>query len=141
MAKLLRPTNTFYNFTKLSKRCITNYTSGEIPEEVLKLREKDSPVNIANPYEKPKAQCILCKHNIEPDYKNVRLLSQFVSPYTGRVYGRHITALCEKKQFLVEKEIQKSLRAGFMAGYLKDPIYFKDPKLYDPENPLRPNKY
>lgn len=125
----------------LIPRFVSNYSSDEIPEEVFKMREKDKPVNMANPFEKPKAQCILCKYNIEPDYKNVRLLSQFVSRHTGRIYGRHITGLCEIKQLWVEREIGKAQRAGMMATYLKDPIYLKDPKLYDPENPLRLYKY
>lgn len=50
--------------------------------------------------------------NITPDYKNIRLLSQFISPYTGRIYGRHITRLCKHKQELVEKEISKAHDSG-----------------------------
>jgi hypothetical protein len=42
----------------------------------------------------------------------VRLLSQFVSPYTGRIYGRHITGLCKQKQKLVEEEIEKAQVCG-----------------------------
>lgn len=57
---------------------------------------------MANPYERPRKICILCKHGIEPNYKNVRLLYQFVSPYTGKVYGRHITGLCKDKQEKME---------------------------------------
>jgi small subunit ribosomal protein S18 len=94
-----------------------------------------------NPFEKDKAQCILCQHNIEPNYKNVKLLSQFQSPYTGRIYGRHITGLCKKKHELVEKEISKSQSAGFMGTYVKSVEFFKDPKLFDPERPMRPHKY
>jgi len=126
---------------KNARSIITNYTNEEIPENVIKMREKDAIVEMNNPFEKTKEQCILCKYQIQPDYKNVRLLSQFISPFTGRVYGRHITALCEKKQFRVEREVLKATRAGFLAGYLKDPVFYKDPKLYDPENPIRPHKY
>lgn len=50
--------------------------------------------------------------NIVPDYKNTRMLSQFISRFTGRVYGRHITGLCRHKQEQVEKEIIKSKEAG-----------------------------
>ncbi|CAG2177163.1 unnamed protein product, partial [Oppiella nova] len=53
---------------------------------------KDLPdLSLANPYRKAKQICILCKYGIEVDYKNVQLLSQFVSPYTGRLYDKHIT--------------------------------------------------
>lgn len=70
------------------------------------------PIDIKNPYVKEKQQCILCKLGIEPDYKNVRLLSQFQSPYTGRIYGKHITGLCKHKQMRLEQEILKAQSAG-----------------------------
>lgn len=94
-----------------------------------------------NPFQKEKIQCILCKHNIDPDYKNVKLLSQFQSPYTGRIYGRHITGLCKAKQDKVEKEILKAQMSMLMGYMHKDVTYLKDPKLFDPERPIRPHKY
>lgn len=101
----------------------------------------DEPVKMNNPYRKDKQQCILCKYDIDPDYKNVRLLSQFQSPYTGRIYGRHITGLCKHKQERVEQEIKRAQAAGLMASYLKDIKFVKDPRLFNPERPLRPHKY
>lgn len=94
-----------------------------------------------NPFQKEKIQCILCKHSIEPDYKNVKLLSQFQSPYTGRIYGRHITGLCKAKQEKVESEITKAQGCGLMGYYHKNVQFLKDPKLFDPERPLRPHKF
>ncbi len=79
--------------------------------------------------------------DIHPDYKNVRLLSQFQSPYTGRIYGRHITGLCKAKQEVVEKEIIKSQSSGFMGTYHKSMDFINDPRLFDPERPIRPHKY
>lgn len=79
--------------------------------------------------------------NIDPDYKNVRMLSQFQSPYTGRIYGRHITGLCQGKQELVEKAIVRSQTSGFMGTYNKSMEFVNDPWLYDPERPIRPHKY
>lgn len=70
------------------------------------------PISIENPYKKKQQLCILCKLNIEPDYKNVRLLSQFQSRHTGRIYEKHITGLCEYKQKKVEQEIIKAQHAG-----------------------------
>lgn len=94
-----------------------------------------------NPFEKEKLQCILCKMNITPDYKNVKLLSQFQSPFTGRIYGRHITGLCANKQKQVEAEIVKAQSAGLMGYYNKEVIFMKDPKLFDPEKSIRPHRF
>ncbi|XP_066246416.1 small ribosomal subunit protein bS18m [Euwallacea similis] len=102
----------------------------------------DAPTfDMENPFEKEHEQCILCKHNIKVDYKNVKLLSQFQSPYTGRIYGKHITRLCKQQHELVEAEICKAQTSGLMASYLKEPCYLDDPKLFDPENPIRPHRF
>ncbi|KRT78363.1 hypothetical protein AMK59_7133 [Oryctes borbonicus] len=107
----------------------------------IKDHDNDPVVDIDNPFSKEKVQCILCKTKIVPDYKNVQLLSQFQSPYTGRIYGRHITGLCKYQQEKVEKEIVKAQGAGLMPTYLKNPEFFKDPKLFDSEKPLRPHRF
>ncbi|XP_036056134.1 28S ribosomal protein S18c, mitochondrial isoform X2 [Onychomys torridus] len=65
---------------------------------------EDLPVPMENPYKEPLKKCILCEKRV--DYKNVQLLSQFISPFTGCIYGRHITGLCGKKQ----KEITKAIK-------------------------------
>jgi small subunit ribosomal protein S18 len=102
----------------------------------------DEPIfDMENPFEKEKPQCLLCRLKIVPDYKNVKLLSQFQSPYTGRIYGKHITGLCETQQKLVEAEIVKAQSCGLMAAYLKEPCYLKDPKLFDADNPIRPHRF
>ncbi|CAL1679454.1 unnamed protein product [Lasius platythorax] len=103
--------------------------------------EDDLPIKIRNPFVKEKHQCILCRLNIEPDYKNVRLLSQFQSQYTGRIYGRHITGLCQHKQKRLEEEITKAQSAGLMGYWTKEVKYVKDPQLFDPNNPFRPHKF
>ncbi|XP_039760525.1 28S ribosomal protein S18c, mitochondrial [Pararge aegeria] len=103
--------------------------------------EDDAPVEIENPYKKEKPQCILCKLNITPDYKNYRLLSQFQSPYTGRIYGRHITGLCKAKQALVKSEIRKAQNCAYLPYYYKDKAFLKDPRLFDPENPIRSHRF
>ncbi|XP_049292049.1 28S ribosomal protein S18c, mitochondrial [Anopheles funestus] len=104
--------------------------------------DNNAPVQLKeNPFAKEKVQCILCKHGINPDFKNVQLLSQFQSPYTGRVYGRHITGLCQNRHEQVEREIIKAQNAGFMPTYHKAVEFLNDPKLFDPEKAIRPHKY
>ena len=83
--------------------------------------------------------CILCKLNINPDYKNVRLLSQFQSRHTGRIYEKHITGLCDYKQKKVEQEINKAQQCGLMGYMTKDPKFVNDPMLFDPNFPKLSN--
>lgn len=103
--------------------------------------EEDEPDTIENPFKREVSKCILCRLNIKADYKNPRMLSQFQSRYTGRIYSRNITGLCKLKQKEVEKAIKISQKCGFMPIYFKAPEFFDDPKLYDPENPLRLHPY
>ncbi|KAF8770861.1 28S ribosomal protein S18c, mitochondrial-like [Argiope bruennichi] len=97
--------------------------------------------DIENPYKPKKRLCILCKYKIPVDYKNVRLLSQFISPYTGKIYEKHITGLCDAQQKRVVAMIQVSRNLGYMGTFLKEPKYLKDPKLFDPFSPTRPNPH
>ncbi|KAK7794783.1 hypothetical protein R5R35_004123 [Gryllus longicercus] len=111
-------------------------------DDLKKESDPDMPLeDIKNPFEKEKIKCILCEHNIRVDYKNVRLLSQFVSRYTGRIYGRHITRLCKAQQERVEKEIWKAQQAGLMGGYTRDLAYANDPQLFNPDQPIRPHRF
>uniref|UniRef100_A0A182PUH5 28S ribosomal protein S18c, mitochondrial n=1 Tax=Anopheles epiroticus TaxID=199890 RepID=A0A182PUH5_9DIPT len=104
--------------------------------------DNNSPIVLEeNPFAKERVKCVLCKYGINPDYKNVQLLSQFQSPYTGRVYGRNITGLCKSRHEQVEREIIKAQNAGFMPTYHKAVEFLDDPKLFDPEKAVRPHKY
>ncbi|KAK6633886.1 hypothetical protein RUM44_004493 [Polyplax serrata] len=103
--------------------------------------DEDMPVEMESPFKKENPKCILCQYDIEPNFKNVRLLSQFVSRFTGRIYGRHITGLCKYKQRKVETEIRKAQRAALMPTYTKLPNFLADPSLYNESNPIRPHKY
>ncbi|CAG9771648.1 unnamed protein product [Ceutorhynchus assimilis] len=120
---------------------IRTSTISTTPGRLSKDQEDQPNFDMDNPFEKVQMKCILCKHNIQVDYKNVKLLSQFQSPYTGRIYGRHITGLCKTQQELVQSEITKAQSAGLMATYLKESCFLEDPQLFDTENPIRPHKY
>ncbi|KAJ6657529.1 hypothetical protein lerEdw1_002464 [Lerista edwardsae] len=102
------------------------------------------PLPMENPYKEPPKKCILC--GITVDYKNVQLLSQFISPYTGHIFGRHITVfelrnkinfrttvrltgLCGKKQKEISKAIKRAQQMGFMSVTYKDPTFLSDPKI------------
>ncbi|KAM9189915.1 small ribosomal subunit protein bS18m-like [Dugong dugon] len=88
---------------------------------------EDLPIPMENPYKEPLKKCLLCGKRV--DYKNVQLLSQFISPFTGCIYGRHITGLCGKKQKEITKVIKRAQIMGFMPVTSKDPAYLKDPKV------------
>ncbi|XP_017510931.3 small ribosomal subunit protein bS18m isoform X1 [Manis javanica] len=88
---------------------------------------EDLPITMENPYKEPLKKCVLCGKRV--DYKNVQLLSQFISPFTGCIYGRHITGLCGKKQREITKAIKRAQIMGFMPVTYKDPAYLKDPKV------------
>ncbi|UYV76331.1 SETMAR [Cordylochernes scorpioides] len=90
-------------------RCSTSASSDSAPIQ----EEQDNPdmpiSSMENPYlKKNSCLCLLCKHKFEYDYKNVRFLSQFVSPFTGKIYDKHITGLCEGQQVAMYKEIKKA---------------------------------
>ncbi|VEL15116.1 unnamed protein product [Protopolystoma xenopodis] len=70
-----------------------------------------------NPYTPKKKLCFICEHNIDLDYKNVRLLSQFISPYTGRIKGRKYTQLCIPMQKRLSQLIKRSRQFGAVFGF------------------------
>ncbi|XP_070614183.1 small ribosomal subunit protein bS18m [Erythrolamprus reginae] len=87
----------------------------------------DMPVSMENPYKELPKKCVLCGTTV--DYKNVQLLSQFISPYTGHILGPHITGLCTKKQREVARGIKRAQCTGFMSVMYKDPKFRNDPKI------------
>lgn len=112
------------------------------PVRLLTQEQKDKQfVDAPTPYQKPARKCILCKHNIQVDYKNPRLLSQFVSSLTGDIYDKHITGLCEMQQVALQREIKKSRNCRLMPIYYRDPKYNRDPPLFNPDRPQRPNPW
>ncbi|EFP07782.1 hypothetical protein CRE_26503 [Caenorhabditis remanei] len=137
-----------------SFRLCSSTSSSPVPAVV---HSEDEPVVLeSNPYTKEPRKCLLCSTGVELDYKNSRLLQvylkrfcqssiksfqQFVSTFSGRVYDRHITGLCDEQQKKLIEAIAKSRRAGFMPIFVKDPKYARDPKLFDPLKPIRPHSF
>ncbi|XP_022699591.1 28S ribosomal protein S18c, mitochondrial-like [Varroa jacobsoni] len=103
---------------------------------------EDQPIwGMSNPYDKERRECLLCAHKIVIDYKNVQLISQFVSPHTGKLYDRHITGLCLQQQKRLQKAYIMAKSLLLMPDYFKDLRFVKDPKLFDPMRPQRMNPY
>ncbi|XP_040012622.1 28S ribosomal protein S18c, mitochondrial isoform X1 [Xiphias gladius] len=90
-------------------------------------RKDDMIVKMENPYKEPQKGCVLC--NVKVDFKNIQLLSQFISPHTGRIYGRHITGLCGRKQKEISKAVKKAHSMGFMSVTHKHPQFMRDPNV------------
>ncbi|KAM6261583.1 small ribosomal subunit protein bS18m [Porphyrio hochstetteri] len=105
----------------------------ERPHRLQYSDQADQPIQMENPYSEPPKRCILCGINV--DYKNVQLLSQFVSPHTGCIYGRHITGLCNKKQKEIAKAIRRAHVFGLMPVMYKHPSFLTDPKICNVKYP------
>ncbi|XP_003746514.1 28S ribosomal protein S18c, mitochondrial [Galendromus occidentalis] len=102
----------------------------------------DEPIwDMENPFKKTRRECILCRNKIEVDYKNTQLLSQFVSNYTGELYQKHITGLCEHQHQKVRLALHHAQCIGILPHYHKDLRFIRDPKLFDPLHPQRPNPH
>ncbi|KAF6769463.1 hypothetical protein AHF37_12663, partial [Paragonimus kellicotti] len=102
----------------LSGRCFASHQqTSRIECEV-----EDEPIQITDPYKKVNKKCILCEHNVPLDYK-------FVSPFTGRIYGRHITGLCIPMQKRISKLIARSRQFGFMPFESKESVFIKDVRI------------
>ncbi|KAH3706831.1 28S ribosomal protein S18c, mitochondrial-like [Dreissena polymorpha] len=63
---------------------------------------------------------------------NTQLLSQFISPYTGRMYGRHVTGLCLHMQRRVAREVRIAKLIGYLPFMNKPVKYLEDPMLFNP---------
>ena len=50
--------------------------------------DPDAPrFDMEDPYVEAPAKCVICENQINIDYKNVQLLSQFISQFTGTYVG------------------------------------------------------
>ncbi|XP_061886874.1 28S ribosomal protein S18c, mitochondrial [Entelurus aequoreus] len=103
------------------------YQAAGLSSVVSNVQKHDELVKMDNPYKAPVIGCVLCKVTV--DFKNTQLLSQFISPHTGRIYGRHITGLCGRKQKQISKAIKKAHSMGFMSVTHKHPQFMRDPNI------------
>lgn len=61
--------------------------------------------------------------------------------FSGRVYDRHITGLCNEQHDILLKTIAMSRKAGYMPILTKNPKFLRDPKLFDPLRPVRSHSF
>lgn len=99
------------------------------------------PDVVISPYAPEKTVCVACKYRLDFNYKNTRLLSQFLSSFTGRLYDKHQTGLCDFQQHRLRTAVWYARRAALMPIFNKEPRFLKDPRLFDPMTPIRPNPY
>ncbi|XP_054468905.1 28S ribosomal protein S18c, mitochondrial isoform X1 [Anoplopoma fimbria] len=111
--------------TVLSQHGLTGFRSFSAASHVQ--QREEALVKMENPFKEPEKGCLLC--SVTVDFKNTQLLSQFISPHTGRIYGRHITGLCGRKQKEVSKAIKKAHSMGFMSVTHKHPQFMRDPNI------------
>jgi small subunit ribosomal protein S18 len=98
----------------------------------------DRPKQINDPYLPSPHKCIFCVHKLKIDFRNTKLLSQFISPQTGFVFNQRTTGLCYFKQVELEKAILKARRFHLMPYKWKETVYLDDPRLFNPyDNTLK----
>lgn len=64
------------------------------------LKKKIRPVQF-------KKSCVFCKKDIDIDYKNIEMLSKYVSS-KGKIVSRRFSGNCAKHQRKVSQEIKRS---------------------------------
>ncbi|XP_063933570.1 small ribosomal subunit protein bS18-like [Zophobas morio] len=75
---------------------------------------------------KKKKVCPICPNNIIIDYKDGRLLSQFLSDASGRILPSSVTGTCRASQRKLAKAIRKARAVGLLAFTYKLPQYFHE---------------
>lgn len=104
----------------------------ERKQDLTKMADDNLPVrDIDDPYKEEMHQCIFCKHNIPIDYKNVQMLTQFISPQTGFLFRQEITGLCLFKYQELELAIKRARMGGLMPIFYKSKEYINDPVIFE----------
>ncbi|KAG8448688.1 hypothetical protein GDO86_015676 [Hymenochirus boettgeri] len=63
--------------------------------------------------------CPICRDpKLSLDYRNVKLLQQFICPYTGIVYDPTMTGVCMKQQKVLMKAIMEAKDHGYLSLYI-----------------------
>jgi small subunit ribosomal protein S18 len=54
-----------------------------------------------------KKKCVFCKKDLDIDYKNIELLSRYIS-FKGKILSRRISGNCAKHQRKLTREIKRA---------------------------------
>jgi len=65
------------------------------------------PKKIIRTKTKFKKNCVFCKNTLDIDYKNVELLTRYMSS-RGKILSRRISGTCAKHQRKVSREIKRA---------------------------------
>ena len=103
-----------------------------IQAEQLYSSAKRSQASFDNLYDQLNRQgcterCVLC--NVPISWKNTQLLSQFISPWSGRIYERGVTNLCDKAYWKVKDEILRAQDNGLLGRNYRPSEFNSDPNL------------
>lgn len=84
-----------------------------IPDTNINIKEKNSEISpvVAIVQKKPKSRYPLRKETI--DYKNIALLTKFISPQ-GKILSKRINGLTAKQQRHVAKAVKNARILGFL---------------------------
>ncbi|XP_065827245.1 small ribosomal subunit protein bS18m-like [Oscarella lobularis] len=133
MSSLLFPRR-LYSFTPVLQgysrgHKLPSHRSREGLEEISSVSIRNDGIRPVPTINACPTDCV-CSSGVEFSHKNVRLLSQFVSPHTGMILGRRITGLCGIQQRKLAKTIKRARQMGLMPFTIKMPQYQRDPKLF-----------
>merc|ERR1711981_1019434 len=74
-----------------------------------------------------KERCVAC--HIPVSWKNVQFLSQFISPWSGRMYERGVTNLCDNCYHTVRHAYKRAIDNGLLGRNYKQTAFMTDPNL------------
>jgi len=96
--------------------------------------DPDAPCfEMEDPYVETPPKCVICENQIDFDYKNVQLLSQFVSQFTGTIYPRKVVGLCTVQYDKVVKSIIYARKMAMMTHKFKNQSFYDDATLMFPQ--------
>ncbi|KAI0983226.1 hypothetical protein GJ496_003623 [Pomphorhynchus laevis] len=73
--------------------------------------------------------CPICRDEyLIVDEKNLKLIKQFISPYTHELYETSVTSVCQKQMLMLEIAIERARNAGTLTKPL--PVRHYDNKYY-----------